>query len=234
LKRRKTLYLVCGLLSDGTVWQHQRQPLSGTFDIRIASFPGYDSITDMAQSIIHDAPERFSMAGHSMGGRVALEVYRTIGDRVDRLALLDTGIHPAHPNEHALRQVLVDLAYEHGMQAMAEQEWIPSIIHPSRYHDSELVQALSDMAQRNTPQQFENQIRALLNRPDMSSLLPAIRCTTLIACGRQDAWASENQHKEMNRLIVNSELAVLEQCGHLATMEKPKKVTQLLFDWMAT
>ena len=232
MSQPETLYLVCGLLSDETVWQHQLAALGDAYEIRIASFPGFDSIGAMAQDLIDGAPERFSIAGHSMGGRVALEVYRAIGERVDRLALLDTGIHPAHPNEPALRQLLIDMARDRGMGAMAEEEWIPSILHPSRHHDSELVKALSEMAQRSSLEQFENQIKALLNRPDMSALLPRIRCKTLICCGREDAWASENQHIEMARLIEGSELAVLEDCGHMTTMEKPAEVSQLLLDWM--
>lgn len=233
MTERETLYLVCGLLSDATVWHKQMEVLGEPFDVRVASFPGFESIADMADSLIEGAPERFSMAGHSMGGRVALEVYRAIGERIDRLALLDTGIYPAHPDEPALRQQLIDLAYSRGMKAMAEEQWIPSILHPDRLDDSELVSDLVRMAQRNSPQQFENQIRALLGRPDMSDLLPGIRCKTLICCGRQDAWASANQHVEMARMIGHAELAIIEHCGHMTTMERPQQVNDLLLNWMA-
>jgi pimeloyl-ACP methyl ester carboxylesterase len=118
------------------------------------------------------------------------------------------------------------------MKAMAEEQWIPSLIHPDRLRDTELVSALSEMAQRNSPRQFETHIRALLNRPDMSDLLPGIHCKTLICCGRQDAWASANQHVEMAQMINGAELTVIENCGHMTTMESPQQVTDLLKGWM--
>lgn len=230
---RDTLFLVCGLLSDETVWAHQTEALSASCDVRVSKFPGYDSIERMARTIVDQAPERFSLAGHSMGGRVALEVYRALADRVERLALLDTGIYPAHEKEPELRQELIDTARSRGMKAMAEELWIPSIIHPDRLHDRSLTERLVAMAERNTVEQFERQIRALLNRPDMSDLLPRIHCPTLILCGRQDQWASERQHVEMAGKIRGAKLETIDHCGHLTTMERPARVTELLLEWMA-
>lgn len=117
------------------------------------------------------------------------------------------------------------------MAAMAEA-WIPTIIHPDRLADAELVGALSAMAQRNSPEEFARQIQALLGRPDMRHLLPAIRCPTLICCGRQDAWAGVAQHEEMAALIRDCRLAVIEHCGHLVTMERPDAVNRLLSGWL--
>lgn len=229
----ETLYLVCGLLSDETVWEHQIDAFSRNYDVRVAKFPGYESIGKMARAVINEAPDQFSMAGHSMGGRVALEVYRMLAGRIRRLALLDTGIYPAHEREPRLRQELIDSARLHGMKAMAETLWIPSLIHPDRLDDASLTERLSAMAQRTTVEQFERQIRALLNRPDMSGLLSTIECNTLVLCGRQDQWASEKQHVEMARRIRNADLEIIDHCGHMTTMEHPRRVTDLLLEWLS-
>jgi pimeloyl-ACP methyl ester carboxylesterase len=227
-----TLFLVCGLLSDATVWRHQLPALADHCEVRVQGFPGYDSIPRMARDLLDGAPERFSIAGHSMGGRVALEVFRLSRERIGRLALLDTGVYPAHQKEAGNRQELTDMAFAQGMDAMARRVWIPSLLHPDRLRDAELVEALAAMALRNTPEQLASQIQALVNRPDMRELLPQIRCRTLVCCGREDAWASANQHVEMARLIPGARLEIIDHCGHMVMMEHPRRVTDLLLQWL--
>lgn len=228
---RETLYLVCGLISDETVWKHQSGLLAEILDVRIAKFPGYNSISRMAEQIVTGAPKCFSIAGHSMGGRVALEVCRLVGERISKLVLLDTGIYPAHEHEAKKCQALIDIAREHGMKVMAK-EWVPTIIHPDRLDDAELVNELSEMAQRNTPEQFTSHIKALLERPDMRELLPGINCRTLVCCGRQDAWTPVRQHIEMASKIKGAKLEIIENSGHMTMMEQPRQVSNLMYDWM--
>src|SRR5271157_4431539 len=107
-----TVFLLPGLLCDATIWSHQSDALG---DVVIPDFRYVSSIEAMAQLVLDAAPERFAVAGHSMGGRVALEVFRMAPGRVERLALLDTGVHPRAAGEEAKRQELIDLARSRGM-----------------------------------------------------------------------------------------------------------------------
>ena len=116
---KSAVYLLPGLLSDEAVWRAQERRLSATHDVRVPRFFGFSSLTDMARAVLAEAPERFALAGHSMGGRVALEIVRLAPGRVERLALLNTGIHGVREGEAERRQVLVDLAYRDGMAALA-------------------------------------------------------------------------------------------------------------------
>src|SRR5512138_3857247 len=116
----ETIYLLCWLLCDDEVWQGQAPELRKHYDVRIASFQGFDSIGAMAEHVLDTAPERFSLAGHSMGGRVALEVYRRAPQRIERLALLDTGYEPVASGEGERRAVLVNKALAEGVSAIAE------------------------------------------------------------------------------------------------------------------
>ena len=225
------LYLVCGLMSDETVWKPQIEAFSARRDVHVLNFPDFDSIPDMAASAMDRLPERFSLAGHSMGGRVALDIYRRAGDRVRRLALLDTGIYPAHDKEYSFRKQLVDVAYHEGMAGVA-REWVPSIIHPDRMRDETLVAQLTEMAKRSTPESLERQIKALLTRPDMRNVLPQIRCPVLVCCGRQDSWVSPGQHEEMAAMIEDARLAIIEHCGHMTTMESSAEINRLMSDWL--
>lgn len=182
----------------------------------------------MAQIVLDNAPERFSIAGHSMGARVALEVIRMAGPRVERLALLDTGIHPRKPSEEAARQELIDLARRDGMVALATP-WLQPMLHPE--HTS-LIAPLMEMVQRSTPETFANQQRALLDRPDARSALSSIQCPTLVLCGREDIWSPVSQHEEIARLIPGAKLVVIEKCGHMSPVECPQAVTAALREWI--
>ena len=224
---RPTLFLLPGLLCDDEIWGHQRAALSEFAEIVIPDFRYENSLTAMAQLVIDTAPERFSVAGHSMGGRVALEVFRMATERIDRLALLDTGIHLRKPGEEAGRQELIDLAHSAGMSALAAK-WLPPMLHPDHIG---LLKPLTSMVERSTPETFENQQRALLDRPDAGTVLSIIRCPTLVLCGKEDAWSPVLQHHQIAALIPGSKLEVIEDCGHMSPMEQPEAVTDALRTW---
>src|SRR5258708_38558072 len=104
---RVRMVLLCGLLCDDDVWRDVAEGLRDRADIRIISFADFESIQTMAAHVLKLIPGRFALAGHSMGGRVALEVVRRDPDRVTALALLNTGVHPPSPQEPESRGRLV-------------------------------------------------------------------------------------------------------------------------------
>lgn len=224
---RPTLVLIPGLLSDAQIWKHQIEAFSGTADILVPDLRSVRSLPAMAQIVLDAAPARFAVAGHSMGGRVALEVFRKAPERVEKLALLDTGIHPRKPNEEAGRLELIDLARREGMEAMAAR-WLPPMLHPNH---GALLAPMTEMVKRYTPDTFENQQRALLDRPDARTVLSSIHCPTLILCGREDKWSPVAQHEEIAALIPGSRLVVVEECGHMSPVEQPQAVTGALVAW---
>jgi pimeloyl-ACP methyl ester carboxylesterase len=197
-----------------------------------------DSLTAMAQQVLDSAPApRFAMAGHSMGGRVALEVMRMAPERVQALALLDTGTHPladgdAGVKERAGRMALLQLAQSEGMRAMGRQ-WASGMVHPARLN-TPLFESVLDMVERSSVARFAAQIQALLNRADAAPVLPAITCPTLVLTGREDAWSPPAQHAAMARAIAGASLCIVEQCGHMSTMERPDAVNAALANWLAS
>jgi pimeloyl-ACP methyl ester carboxylesterase len=63
-------------------------------------------------------------------------------------------------------------------------------------------------------------------------VLRAIRCPTLVLCGRQDAWSQLAQHEEMAAMIPGAVLEVIDDCGHMATMEQPERVADAMRRWL--
>jgi pimeloyl-ACP methyl ester carboxylesterase len=223
--------LLPGLLCDASVWSAQVAALKPHANLAVADFSQLDRLEDLARSALALRPGPLVVIGHSMGARVALEMMRAAPERIARLALLDTGIHPVREGEEANRQILVDLAFKDGMAALADR-WLQPMVHEARVHDRSLMEPLKAMVMRATPEQHQRQIRALLNRPDPRALLPTIRCPVLVMVGRQDRWSPPAQHQEIAALIPNAELVVIEDSGHMSTVEQPDQVSRALLRWL--
>jgi pimeloyl-ACP methyl ester carboxylesterase len=225
---KPTLVLLPGLVCDRAVWLPQIQALSDHMHCHVIDYGMLDSIGAMAQHVLDTAPsETFALAGHSMGGRVALEVMRRAPERVHHLALLDTGTHPladgdAGKKERAGRMALLQIAERQGMRAMAEQ-WAKPMVHPSR-HGTPLFDTVLDILERSNAEQYAAQINALLNRPDAAPVLATITCPTLVLTGRDDLWSLPEQHERMAAAIPHAQLCIVEQCGHMSTLEQPDVV----------
>ncbi len=229
------LLLLPGLLCDAAVWAPQMAALGR--NAMVAAYGSANTLGEMAEIALAAAPPgRFALAGHSMGGRVAFEVLRRAPARVDRLALLDTGIAPlavgdAGETEKAGRLRLLALARERGMRAMAA-DWAQGMVHPSRV-GGPVFEAVLDMFERRSPDIFAAQIHALLNRPDATPLLAGIGVPTLVLTGEQDAWSPPEAHRRIAGLIPGAQLVLVPGSGHMTTMEEPAAVSAALADWLA-
>jgi protocatechuate 4,5-dioxygenase alpha subunit len=231
MNERPKIVLLPGLLCDASIWAAQVEALEAFADIVVADLSQHDSIEAMARSALASAEGPVVAIGHSMGGRVALEMVRLAPDRIVRLALIDTGIDRRRETEASSRQVLVDLAFADGMGALADR-WLPPMVHVDREGDRELLAPLKAMVMRATPEQHRRQIQALLDRPDARLNLSSVRCPTLVMVGRQDRWSPLTQHEEIARLIPNAELVVIEESGHMSLVEQPGQVSQALLRWL--
>ena len=230
---RETIILLSGLLCDACVWEHQVQHLGRTYDVWVPDLRHFDSIATMARHVLDGAPERFSLAGHSMGARVALETVRMAPARVERLALLDTGIHPVRPGEAERRQALIALGEREGMEALA-RVWLPPMVSKGRLDsDPELSERLHAMVRRMSAEIHRNHISALLGRPDAAAGLAAVCGPTLVGVGSEDAWSPPAQHEDIAAALPGSHYRVFEGSGHMAPMEAPEAVTEALTQWMA-
>ena len=109
---------------------------------------------------------------------------------------------------------------------------LPEWIHPSRIDDKVLAQTVIDMAARVGRDAFIRQQTAIIGRPDRRPGLSRIACPTLVLCGRQDKVAPLEVHVEMASDIPSSRLVVIEECGHLATLERPAEVNAALRAWL--
>jgi pimeloyl-ACP methyl ester carboxylesterase len=225
------LYLLCGLLCDEAIWADVPARLADVADVHVVCFGGLSSLGAMADRFLSRAPPRFALAGHSMGGRVALEAWRRTPQRIAALGLLNTGVHPARESEFERRGALVRLARTQGMAALADH-WLPPLMGSSPARIRQVLPDLRAMVERSTPDCFAGQIEALLQRPDARSLLPSIDVPTLLLAGTNDAWSSLAHHAEMQQHVPHATLVEIAGAGHMAPIERPDAVARALRSWL--
>ena len=229
---RSTLVLLPGLLATRRVFQPQIDALSDIADIVVPELWHYDSMAAMAEAALAMAPTRFSLAGFSMGGYVAFEVMRRASERVERLALIDTQATPDAAEATARRHGLMEqtkIGRFHGVQPSL----LPMILHRSHIDDKAIVQPILDMALEVGAEGFVNETRATIARPDSRPLLVDIEVPTVVIVGRQDLTTPLVRSEEMAADIATSRLVVLEDCGHMAPLERPAEVSAALRRWLS-
>lgn len=232
MERRPPVVLVSGQLLTAETWSAQIAALSPDIDLRLADHTADDSIAGMAARLLSAAPERFALVAHAMGGFVAFEVLRQAPQRVRSLALLATLAPADGPAQTERRQGYIRLV-EQGRFAAVVEERIPILVHPARREDEPLLTVVRRMATETGAETFLRQQRAIMGRADSRASLAAVACPTLIVWGRQDGIATLAQQQEMAAAIPGARLEVLEDCGHLSPLERPRTVSRLLGAWLS-
>lgn len=223
--------LVClpGLLCDARMFAGQRAAFPGM--TAIDGFGERRALADMAAYALAVAPPLMSLLGHSMGGRVALEMWRQAPERIERLALVSTGIHPPRPGEAEKRHALRDLGLREGAAALVDA-WLPPMIAPANRTPA-LVEPLRGMCLDAGTAVFAAQVEALLARPAVEALLPAIDCPVLVAVGGEDVWSPPEQHRAIARRIPGARLTIIAGAGHMLPAEAPDELNGAIADWLA-
>ena len=226
-----TLVLVPGLISDRIVWQPVADAMAGKMPVHHADLTQSSSVTDMARGLLATVSGPVIVVGHSMGGRVAMEMARIAPERVRGLVLANTGHRPKREGEEIKRQHVIDLGHK-SMEMLAD-EWLPPMLDPARVSDKALMAELRAMVLRADADIHERQIRALLGRPDATAYLETITCPVLLVAARQDGWSPIAQHEEIAEAVADSELVIIDGAGHFAPVERPNEVTRAITDWLA-
>jgi pimeloyl-ACP methyl ester carboxylesterase len=232
MAERTSLVLVPGLLCSAALWAPQIAALSDIADITVADHTRHDSMEGIARSILDAAPERFALAGLSMGGYISCEIVRQQPGRVTRLALLDTGSRADLPERKERRLQLNALARREGAGAV-QDELMPLLIHKNRLDDKVFTAMIRQMAIDIGVDALVRQHAAIMSRPDNRPLLPGIRCPTLVLVGREDALTPLELSQEIAAGIAGARLQVIADCGHLSTLEQPDAVDRALRDWLS-
>lgn len=225
------LFILPGLLEDADGFSGVIAALGDAAACTVADLTRADSIAQMAVHALEQAPDGgISLAAHSMGGYVALEIMRQAPERVIGLALLDTSARPDSAQSAEGRQRLMQLAET--QYPVVISEMLHKLVHPAQLADPGLMALITSMALALGKDTFLRQQRAILGRIDSLPSLAAIRCPTLVLCGREDVITPLPMHQEMHAAIAGSRCVIVDECGHLSTLSQPERVNKLLRAWL--
>lgn len=225
------LVLVPGLTSSFRIWEPVIPPLWRRGAVMVANHARDDSMAAIARRILAEAPPRFALAGHSMGGYIAFEIMRQAPERVERLALLNTTARPDTPEATERRHAMVAMAREGRLHAAIDAIF-PTFVHPARTGDAGLRRLVHAMADDVGVHGFINNQTAIMTRPDSRPLLGAIRCPTLVLTSDHDVLLPPALSEEIAAAIGGATLMVVSDCGHLSQPEQPQAVVEALTAWL--
>jgi pimeloyl-ACP methyl ester carboxylesterase len=226
------LVLVPGLLCSARLFSPQVAALWRFGAVSVADHREGDEIGAVAARILVEAPPRFALAGLSYGGYLAFELMRQAPERIERLALLDTSARPDTPEQTAARYAFIEMA-EQGRFAEVVETLTPRFLQPSRREEPALKEILHAMASDVGAAAFVRQEKAIISRPDSRPFLPQIRCPTLVLTGDNDDLTTPEMAQEIAGGIAGAKLAIIPDCGHLSTVERPEAVNAALADWLS-
>jgi pimeloyl-ACP methyl ester carboxylesterase len=225
------LLLLPGLLTDERLFEHQVRNLSDVCLPVVADLTAADTIAAMADGALARMPAgRFAVAGLSMGGYVALEIARRVPERLAAIALLNTNARADSPESTENRRRLVAIGERDF--ASVNAALLPRLVHPDRLGDARLVKLLDGMADAIGLQAFKRQQAAIIGRIDSRPHLGAIRAPAMVLAAREDAIMPMEVSEEMARGIPGARLEIVENCGHVSSIEQPEAVTQRLRAWI--
>jgi pimeloyl-ACP methyl ester carboxylesterase len=226
------LLLLPGTLCDATLFAHQVAHLADIACPQVVAVHLQDDLREVARYVLSQVEGPFALAGLSYGGIVACEMWRQAAARIVKLALLNTNPRPPSPETRERQQLFVGMAHLGEFRSITTNFLKDAMLHPDHRRDLALREAVLKMAESIGIQGFVNMVKAQLSRPDSLPDLPHITCPTLVLTGREDTVVPLPVHVEMAQALPNSRLVIVEQCGHLSTMEQPEIVTGALREWL--
>ena len=227
-----TLLFLPGTLCDERLWEAQHQVLSNDWSCAFADYRFDESIVAMAATALDQAPGPVIPIGLSMGGVVALEIWRQAPERVVAMALFDTNPGPDTRDRFALRAAQSRAAAQSGLGAMVASQLLPSYFSARRPTNASLCDTVVAMANEQGSAAYIAQSAALATRLDAWSILKGIDVPVLVACGIDDRICPLELHQRMATLLPKATLRPIADSGHLAPLEQPEVTTQVLVTWL--
>ena len=225
------LVLLPGMMCDERLFAPQISELSKQREVHFVQISDYETISELAADVLNNAPPVFALAGLSMGGIVAMEVLSQASERVERLALLDTNPLAELSDVRMRRGPQIDAVKNGQLKEIIRDEMKPNYLFDGD-KKTKILKLCMDMALDIGPDAFIRQSIALRDRIDQKNTLRTYKRPALVLCGRHDVLCPLERHELMHNLLENSKLEIIEDAGHLPTLEQPKITNMALISWL--
>ena len=223
--------MVPGMMCDERIFSPQIEELSQNLEVTIADISNFSSVSELASDVLKKAPKSFSLLGHSMGGIVAMEIYSQQPKRVEKLILMDTNPKAELDEVKLKREPQIKEVNKGKLLEVMRDEMKPNYVAESENKRS-VLNVCMDMALTLGPDVFINQSRALQSRLDQQNTIQSIKIPVLIMCGLEDKLCPVERHEMMHNMISDSDLIIINNAGHMPTLEQPRETTEVLKEWL--
>ena len=223
--------MVPGMMCDERIFSPQIEELSKSLEVTIADISSFSSVRELASDVLKKAPKSFSLLGHSMGGIVAMEIYSQEPNRIEKLILMDTNPKAELDEVKLKREPQIKDVREGKLLEVMRDEMKPNYLAESE-NKSSVLDVCMDMALSLGPDVFINQSRALQKRSDQLNTIQSINIPVLIMCGSEDKLCTVERHEMMHNMISDSDLKIINNAGHMPTLEQPRETTEVLKEWL--
>lgn len=221
---KPTLVLLPGLLSDHFIWQHQIAALQHDVNIIIPDISQFDNADELIDHIITISPPQFYLAGHSMGGWLAIELMRKYSSHVVKLCILATSATLDSAKKIQLRKQSINLA------STSTSDEIVNYLSPFYVYKPEQKATIVEMFKRNIASLIPQQ-QIMLNRRSCKDILPTIKVPTVVLVGEHDKEFFKSS-KYIADHIPNAKFMVINDCGHMLLLEQPEACTLEMLTWV--
>jgi pimeloyl-ACP methyl ester carboxylesterase len=223
--------MVPGMMCDERIFSPQIEALSQNLEVTIADISNFSSVRELASDVLKKAPKKFSLLGHSMGGIVAMEIYSQEPNRIEKLILMDTNPKAELDEVKLKREPQIREVNKGKLLEVMRDEMKPNYLAESENKTS-VLSVCMDMALNLGPDVFINQSRALQSRLDQQNTIQSIKIPVLIICGSEDKLCPVERHEMMHNMISDSDLKIINNAGHMPTLEQPRETTEVIKEWL--
>ena len=223
--------MVPGMMCDERIFSPQIEELSKNLEVTVADISSFSSVRELASDVLTKAPKKFSLLGHSMGGIVAMEIYSQEPNRIEKLILMDTNPKAELDEVKLKREPQIRDANKGKLLEVMRDEMKPNYLADSE-NQSSVLNVCMDMALTLGSDVFTNQSRALQSRADQQNTIQSINIPVLIMCGSEDKLCTVERHEMMHNMISDSELKIINNAGHMPTLEQPEETTEVINEWL--
>lgn len=234
--------LLHGFPLAGSIWEEQMRHLAQGYRVILPDLPGHGgsapladpTIEGMADAVLalldHLQIGQAAVAGHSMGGYVALAMQELAPERVAGLALVATQAGDDTPEGRAGRYALAERVGQEGPEVVVEG-MLPKLFAPGQ-ESSAILTATANLIRQTEREGIQGALHAMAKRPDRRPLLPSITAPTLVLTGLDDRVMPLERSEAMAAQIPNATLTKVARAGHMPMLEQPDEVSRALQSWL--
>ena len=173
------------------------------------------------------------LAGHSMGGYIALAFWRKYPEWMKGLVLVSTRAAADSVEGRAGREALAQAVEKEKSAVPVLAKMLPHMLAPaSLTANAHLKTEVEGIMSHTSQQGLAGALRGMAMRADVQESLAAMRIPVLIVAGTADALIPYAESEKMARAIPGAELRLIEGAGHLPSLEKPDELNPMLQAWL--